>query len=99
VPAFSLFERVLYHLCSCCCTMNCFQQAVISCLILIFQEDIELMASLGFSAYRFSISWTRIFPGTLILTERTFCLLFANDSASHYILMHNIISLLCLQMV
>lgn len=27
------------------------------------QEDVELMANLGFDAYRFSISWTRIFPG------------------------------------
>ncbi|PWZ08701.1 Beta-glucosidase 4 [Zea mays] len=27
-----------------------------------YKEDIELMASLGFSAYRFSISWARIFP-------------------------------------
>jgi beta-glucosidase len=28
-----------------------------------YKEDIELMASLGFGAYRFSISWARIFPG------------------------------------
>ncbi|XP_019445906.1 PREDICTED: beta-glucosidase 40-like isoform X2 [Lupinus angustifolius] len=27
-----------------------------------FEEDIELMKDLGVSAYRFSISWTRIFP-------------------------------------
>lgn len=27
-----------------------------------FQEDIELMDNLGFDAYRFSISWSRIFP-------------------------------------
>ena len=37
-----------------------------------FQEDIELMASLGFSAYRFSISWARIFPGMLNLTDKRF---------------------------
>lgn len=28
------------------------------------QEDVELMSVLGFRAYRFSIAWTRIFPGT-----------------------------------
>ena len=27
-----------------------------------YQEDIELLAELGFKAYRFSIAWTRIFP-------------------------------------
>lgn len=27
-----------------------------------YKEDIELMANLGFDAYRFSISWSRIFP-------------------------------------
>ncbi|GJM92304.1 hypothetical protein PR202_ga08765 [Eleusine coracana subsp. coracana] len=30
-----------------------------------YKEDIELMVSLGFSAYRFSISWARIFPDGL----------------------------------
>ncbi|KAG2593548.1 hypothetical protein PVAP13_5NG012329 [Panicum virgatum] len=30
-----------------------------------YREDIELMASLGFRAYRFSISWARIFPDGL----------------------------------
>ncbi|TXG48440.1 hypothetical protein EZV62_027734 [Acer yangbiense] len=29
------------------------------------QEDIELIAKLGFTAYRFSISWSRIFPDGL----------------------------------
>ncbi|KAG6497034.1 hypothetical protein ZIOFF_044919 [Zingiber officinale] len=29
-----------------------------------FKEDVELMCILGFGAYRFSIAWTRIFPGT-----------------------------------
>ncbi|XP_059665648.1 beta-glucosidase 42-like isoform X2 [Cornus florida] len=28
-----------------------------------YKEDIDLIAKLGFSAYRFSISWSRIFPG------------------------------------
>jgi beta-glucosidase/6-phospho-beta-glucosidase/beta-galactosidase len=37
--------------------------------MLMFQEDIELIASLGFSAYRFSISWAHIFPGMLNLTD------------------------------
>ena len=27
-----------------------------------YEDDIKLMAELGISAYRFSISWTRIFP-------------------------------------
>lgn len=27
-----------------------------------FKEDVELMAEMGFSAYRFSLSWSRIFP-------------------------------------
>ncbi|KAJ3678167.1 hypothetical protein LUZ60_001970 [Juncus effusus] len=30
-----------------------------------YKEDIELMAELGFSAYRFSLSWARIFPDGL----------------------------------
>ncbi|CAO2195565.1 unnamed protein product [Urochloa humidicola] len=30
-----------------------------------YKEDIDLMASLGFGAYRFSISWARIFPDGL----------------------------------
>ncbi|EMS67120.1 Beta-glucosidase 4 [Triticum urartu] len=30
-----------------------------------YKEDIELMAKLGFGAYRFSISWSRIFPDGL----------------------------------
>ncbi|XP_019051456.1 PREDICTED: beta-glucosidase 42 isoform X2 [Nelumbo nucifera] len=30
-----------------------------------YREDIELMAKLGFDAYRFSISWSRIFPDGL----------------------------------
>nr|WP_201764812.1 family 1 glycosylhydrolase [Spiroplasma taiwanense] len=27
-----------------------------------YKEDIKLMAEMGFKSYRFSISWTRIFP-------------------------------------
>ncbi|KAL2549320.1 Beta-glucosidase 42 [Forsythia ovata] len=37
-----------------------------------YKEDIELVAKLGFKAYRFSISWSRIYPdglGTKINTE------------------------------
>uniref|UniRef100_A0A453G536 Uncharacterized protein n=1 Tax=Aegilops tauschii subsp. strangulata TaxID=200361 RepID=A0A453G536_AEGTS len=34
-----------------------------------YKEDIELMAKLGFGAYRFSISWSRIFPGTFQLVD------------------------------
>eukprot|EP00249_Psilotum_nudum_P032012 c47105_g1_i1 orf=277-1869(+) len=37
-----------------------------------FQEDIELMANMGWDAYRFSISWSRIFPdgsGNLVNAE------------------------------
>ncbi|RID62292.1 hypothetical protein BRARA_E01377, partial [Brassica rapa] len=30
-----------------------------------YKEDIELIEALGFSAYRFSISWSRIFPDGL----------------------------------
>jgi beta-glucosidase len=37
-----------------------------------YKEDIELMASLGFGAYRFSISWARIFPGSSHRTDRRF---------------------------
>ncbi|XP_021893699.1 beta-glucosidase 42-like [Carica papaya] len=29
-----------------------------------YKEDIELIAKMGFDAYRFSISWSRIYPGT-----------------------------------
>ncbi|KAH7542135.1 hypothetical protein FEM48_Zijuj02G0041200 [Ziziphus jujuba var. spinosa] len=28
-----------------------------------YKEDVELIAKSGFEAYRFSISWSRIFPG------------------------------------
>jgi beta-glucosidase/6-phospho-beta-glucosidase/beta-galactosidase len=31
------------------------------------QEDVNLMKGLNFDAYRFSISWSRIFPGILDL--------------------------------
>ena len=27
-----------------------------------YEEDIKLMAKLGFESYRFSVSWSRIFP-------------------------------------
>ncbi|KAF2595188.1 hypothetical protein F2Q70_00043591 [Brassica cretica] len=30
-----------------------------------YKEDIELIGALGFTAYRFSISWSRIFPDSL----------------------------------
>ena len=30
---------------------------------LLLQEDVDLMKSLNFDAYQFSISWSRIFPG------------------------------------
>ena len=33
----------------------------------IWQEDIELMHSMGLNAYRFSISWTRILPSMFLL--------------------------------
>ena len=39
-----------------------------------FQEDIELIEALGFSAYRFSISWSRIFPGMLFISFPTLSL-------------------------
>eukprot|EP00249_Psilotum_nudum_P002600 c15718_g1_i3 orf=465-1820(-) len=31
----------------------------------LYKEDIELLANIGFDAYRFSISWSRIFPNGL----------------------------------
>lgn len=30
------------------------------------QEDVDLMQKLNFDAYRFSISWSRIFPSNII---------------------------------
>jgi hypothetical protein len=30
------------------------------------QEDVKLMHEMGLDAYRFSISWSRLIPGTLI---------------------------------
>lgn len=36
-------------------------------VLLKMQEDIELISKLGFKAYRFSISWSRIFPGIQFL--------------------------------
>jgi hypothetical protein len=38
-------------------------------LFMLGQEDINLMKGLNFDAYRFSISWSRIFPGITNLTE------------------------------
>ena len=38
------------------------------------QEDVELIGTLGFSAYRFSISWSRIFPGMLFISFPTLSL-------------------------
>lgn len=32
------------------------------------QDDIDLIAKLGFGAYRFSISWSRIFPGNTLFS-------------------------------
>jgi len=34
-------------------------------MIFTFQEDVDLMKKLNFDAYRFSISWSRIFPGII----------------------------------
>ena len=36
-------------------------------MIITFQEDVDLMKKLNFDAYRFSISWSRIFPGILVI--------------------------------
>ena len=36
--------------------------------ILLFQEDVDIMKKLNFDAYRFSISWSRIFPGNLLVS-------------------------------
>jgi beta-glucosidase len=39
------------------------------------QEDVDLLKSLNFDAYRFSISWSRIFPGAQNLAlSYTVCL-------------------------
>lgn len=38
------------------------------------QEDIDLIAKLGFGAYRFSISWSRIFPGKILFWSSLICL-------------------------
>lgn len=45
------------------------------------QEDVNLMKSLNFDAYRFSISWSRIFPGTLSLTQIVAC---CPDTLHHF---------------
>lgn len=35
------------------------------------QEDIDLMKDLGMDAYRFSISWSRIYPSEISPLQRT----------------------------
>ncbi|CAK9140759.1 unnamed protein product [Ilex paraguariensis] len=32
-----------------------------------YKEDIDLIAKMGFGAYRFSISWSRIFPVNMVV--------------------------------
>lgn len=39
-----------------------FDAFIVNSFVLL-QEDVDLMKSLNFDAYRFSISWSRIFPG------------------------------------
>lgn len=36
------------------------------------QDDINLMAKMNFDAYRFSISWTRIFPSNATYISNTY---------------------------
>lgn len=31
------------------------------------QEDVKLMKKIGLNAYRFSISWSRVLPGTVVV--------------------------------
>jgi beta-glucosidase/6-phospho-beta-glucosidase/beta-galactosidase len=38
-------------------------------LFMLGQEDVNLMKGLNFDAYRFSISWSRIFPGIRNFTD------------------------------
>ncbi|CAA0814521.1 Beta-glucosidase 42 [Striga hermonthica] len=44
-----------------------------------YKEDIDLMANLGFKAYRFSISWSRIFPGKINMRKLCFIFMCINQ--------------------
>lgn len=45
------------------------------------QDDIDLMKDLGMDAYRFSISWSRIFPSKKRNSIESICLLYFISSA------------------
>jgi beta-glucosidase/6-phospho-beta-glucosidase/beta-galactosidase len=38
-------------------------------MFLWFQEDVKLMHDMGLDAYRFSIAWPRLIPGTKVYTN------------------------------
>jgi len=42
----------------------------------IWQEDVGIMKDIGFDAYRFSISWSRILPGEDLLGIFNFIFIF-----------------------
>lgn len=35
----------------------------------ILQEDVGIMVEMGLDAYRFSISWSRVLPGKIIIMQ------------------------------
>ena len=54
----------MYHTAFCSIISSSF--VYLNFMVVVFQDDIQLMKNMGMDAYRFSISWSRIFPGKFL---------------------------------